>query len=71
MSKRLSMTLIGLLLLSAMFLFGLSTQKRTSASASNPQDQGIEVVPAAAMATTTESLRGLPPDPVQLGGPRE
>jgi hypothetical protein len=72
MSKRLPITLIALLLLSAMVLFGLSTHKPASANAAFPQDQDqIEVVPAAAMATSTESLRGIPPAPVQLGGPRE
>lgn len=71
MSKRLPITLVALLLLSAAVLFGLSSPKHASANASSPQDQGIEVVPAAARATSTESLRGIAPAPVQLGGPRE
>lgn len=71
MSKRLPVTLIALLLLPATLLFGLSNHPPSSANTAFPQDQAIEVVPAASVATSTEPLRGTPPEPVSLGGPRE
>jgi hypothetical protein len=70
MSKRFAVAFLTVVSLSAT-LYYTSSSAPSHASAVTPQDQGVEVVQAAAVATSTDSLRGIPPEPVSLGNVRE
>lgn len=69
--KRSSLTFISLLLLLSAIVFVVASNRKTTASRVPPQEGQVEVIPATKSGTSTESLRGIPPAPVSLGGVRE
>ena len=68
--RRFPLILKALLVFLLSLLFGVSSQRPSTANHAVPQGD-VEVVPASRRATTTEPLRGLPPSPVTLGPGRK